>query len=173
MAPRSPPSSGSSDSMPCAEIAMQRIGADQIDLDDEVEGVGREAARLARLLVARCGLDRVAGAGAVHEDALLAVRRARLLERGEHALFIGDVGFAEHAAEFGRDRFSPLALFMSSSATLTPLAASARAVASPRPDAPPVMTAEIEELSSMEMPFLIWPAGLLDRRGRAAKRDLT
>ncbi len=36
---------------------------------------------------------------------------------------------------------SPLASFMSKIATLTPWAARARAVASPRPDAPPVTTA--------------------------------
>src|SRR6185503_8256670 len=63
--------------------------ADKVDLDDEVEGVGREALELARLLVTPGGLDGVAGAGAVDEDALLAVRLARLLEGGKHALLVG------------------------------------------------------------------------------------
>ncbi len=45
---------------------------------------------------------------------------------------------------------SPLVSFMSKMATLTPWAARARAVASPRPEAPPVMTAEIDESSFMD-----------------------
>ena len=40
--------------------------------------------------------------------------------------------------------------FMSKMATFTPCAASARAVASPRPEAPPVTTAATEESSFME-----------------------
>src|SRR5579862_195739 len=82
------------------------VGAHQIDLDDEVERLAREAAQLARLLVARRGLDGIAGAGAVDEDALLAVGRARLLERGDDAVFLGDVGLAEHAADLRRDRLA-------------------------------------------------------------------
>ena len=49
--------------------------------------------------------------------------------------------------------FSPLASFMSKMATLTPWAASARAVASPRPEAPPVTTAATEDSSFMERPL--------------------
>jgi hypothetical protein len=44
---------------------------------------------------------------------------------------------------------SPASALRSNSATLRPLAASARAVAAPRPDAPPVTTAAIEESSCM------------------------
>src|SRR3546814_18756773 len=54
------------------------------------------------------GLDRIAGAGAVDEDAFLAVRFARLGQGGIDAGVVGNVAFAEHAAEFGGDR---LALF--------------------------------------------------------------
>src|SRR3546814_20789290 len=54
------------------------------------------------------GLDRIAGAGAVDEDAFLAVRFARLGKGGIDAGVVGNVAFAEHAAEFGGDR---LALF--------------------------------------------------------------
>src|SRR5690606_7463648 len=54
------------------------------------------------------GLDRIAGAGAVHEDAFLPDRGARLGEGGIDRGVVGDVAFAEHAAEFGGDR---LALF--------------------------------------------------------------
>ena len=45
--------------------------------------------------------------------------------------------------------FSPVVSLKSKMATLTPLAASAREVASPRPEAPPVTTAATEELSFM------------------------
>ena len=50
---------------------------------------------------------------------------------------------------------SPLFSFISKMATLTPWAANARAVASPRPEAPPVTTAATDELSSMDarLPF--------------------
>ena len=44
---------------------------------------------------------------------------------------------------------SPFSFCMSKMATFTPLAASARAVAAPRPEAPPVTTAEIELSSFM------------------------
>jgi hypothetical protein len=56
---------------------------------------------------------------------------------------------SQNVAPISAASFSPLSLFMSSSATLTPCLRSARAVASPKPDAPPVMTAAIEEFSSM------------------------
>jgi hypothetical protein len=48
---------------------------------------------------------------------------------------------------------SPFSSFMSKMATLAPLAASARAVASPRPDAPPVTTAGVLLLTSMDCPL--------------------
>ena len=49
--------------------------------DQPVEGVEREVLGLAGLLVAAGGLEGVAGAGAVDQDALLAVRRAGLGEK--------------------------------------------------------------------------------------------
>src|SRR3546814_12079509 len=54
------------------------------------------------------GLDRIAGAGAVDEDAFLPDRGARLGEGGIDARVVGDVAFAEDAAAFLGDR---LALF--------------------------------------------------------------
>src|SRR3546814_8590611 len=54
------------------------------------------------------GLDRIAGAGAVDEDAFLPDRGARLGEGGIDARVVGDVAFAEDAADFLGDR---LALF--------------------------------------------------------------
>ena len=61
---------------------------------------------LAGLLVAAGGLGGVAGAGAVDEDALLAVRGAGLFEGGVDVGVGGDVAFAEHAAHFFRDLFA-------------------------------------------------------------------
>src|SRR3546814_5677776 len=55
-------------------------------------------------LAAARGLDRVAGAGAVDEDAFLPMRFARLGEGGVDRCVVGDVAFAEDAAEFGGDR---------------------------------------------------------------------
>src|SRR6202000_1531804 len=72
-------------------------GGDQIYLDDHVEGVEREVLDLAGVAVAPGGLGGVAGAGAVDQDALLAVGGAGLFE-GCVDLFVGgDVAGAEHA----------------------------------------------------------------------------
>ena len=49
-------------------------------------------------------LDRVAGTRAIDEDAFLTVRFARLGKGGVDRCVVGDVAFAEDAAEFGRDR---------------------------------------------------------------------
>src|SRR5579864_2602675 len=68
--------------------------------------------------------------------------------------------------------FSPLSLFISRSATLTPRLASAHAVASPRPEAPPVITAAIEEFSSIAQRLLVFLGGLLDPRPHPCKADL-
>src|SRR3546814_17080328 len=50
------------------------------------------------------GLDRVAGARAVDEDAFLAVRFACFREGGVDRCVVGDVALANDADEFGRDR---------------------------------------------------------------------
>ena len=55
-------------------------------------------------LAAARGLDRVAGAGAVDEDAFLTDRFARFGEGGVDRCVVGDIAFAEHAAEFGGER---------------------------------------------------------------------
>ena len=52
------------------------------------------------------GLDRVAGARAVHEDTLLTDRSARLFEGGIDRRIVGDIAFAENTAEFGSKRFA-------------------------------------------------------------------
>src|SRR5262249_53587567 len=58
---------------------------------------------LARLPVAARRLLRIAGARAVDEDALLAVRRARLCKARRDAFVVRHVHFAEHAANLGGD----------------------------------------------------------------------
>ena len=62
----------------------------------------------AGLLVAARGLHGVAGAGAIDQDTLLAVCRARLGETGVDLRVRGDVDLAEHAAQLGRDRLALL-----------------------------------------------------------------
>src|SRR3546814_7386864 len=57
-------------------------GADEVDLDDPIKGIKREMLDAAIFLGPARGLDRIAGAGAVDEDAFLAVRFARLGQGG-------------------------------------------------------------------------------------------
>ena len=95
------------------------------------------------------GFHRRTGAGAVDQDAFLAVGGARLFKSSRYAFVGGDVDFAKHAADFSGDGFALVLSADRKCATFTPFAASARAVAAPRPDAPPVMTAETVESSFM------------------------
>src|SRR5690606_13496374 len=83
-------------------------GADEVDLDDPVEGIEREMLDAAIFLGAARSLDRVAGASAIDEDAFLPDRGARLFKRGIDRGVVGDVAFAEHTAELFGNR---LALF--------------------------------------------------------------
>ncbi len=59
----------------------------------------------------------------------------------------------QNTPPISRATASPFSTLKSKMATLTPWAASARAVAAPRPDAPPVTTAATDELSFMEFSF--------------------
>ena len=112
------------------------------------------------------GLDRVAGAGAVDQNAFLSVRFAGLGKGGIDAGIVGDVAFAD-IPPISAATALPFSSCRSNSATLTPLAASARAVAAPRPEAPPVTTAATVLSSfifhsSFVIPGLTrdrWPAG--------------
>jgi len=60
----------------------------------------------ARVLVPAGGPHRVAGACAVHQDALLAVCRADLCEGRIDLLVGGDIDLAEHPADFLGDGFT-------------------------------------------------------------------
>jgi hypothetical protein len=74
----------------------------------------------------------------------LAVRFARRLEAGIHAIVAGDIDLAERRAEFLGGGFAAISS-RSKMATFTPSARSFSTVARPRPDAPPVTTAAISD----------------------------
>lgn len=61
---------------------------------------------LAGRLVARRGLLAMGDAGAIDQDALLPMRRARTGERSVNCRLAGDIDFAEHAADVAGDRLS-------------------------------------------------------------------
>ncbi len=77
--------------------------ADQVDLDDLLEGSQREMPGPSGGLVEACSLDRVAGARAVHQDAFLPVDSTGRSESGVHLVFGSDVHAAEHAAQLGSE----------------------------------------------------------------------
>jgi len=77
--------------------------ADEVDLDDPVEGFHRKVSGRAGRLVATRRLDRIAGAGAVHEDALLAIDRPRRREACVDAGVVGNVDAAERHPELRRE----------------------------------------------------------------------
>ena len=73
-----------------------------------VGGIERKVCGLSGRLVTARGLHRVAGAGAVHQDAFLAVRRA-CAGKGRIDLRVGgDIDLAEHAADLPGDGFALL-----------------------------------------------------------------
>src|SRR3546814_16823975 len=75
---------------------------DEVDLDDPVERIEREMLDAAVFLRAARGLDRVAGARAVDEDAFLAVRFAYFPGGGVARCFGGAVGLQKAAAGIGQ-----------------------------------------------------------------------
>ena len=106
-------------------------GADQVDVDRALEHVQRVRAVLAD------GLDGRRHAGAVDQ----AAQRAQRHGRGHDRLavgFRGDVALDELAAEFGSQRGAGLDLHVGQH-DLAAASVIMRAVAAPRPDAPPVM----------------------------------
>jgi hypothetical protein len=80
-------------------------GSDQIDLDGQLENVEREMFDLAGVLGAVGRFHGRADAGAIHQDALLAVGLPGCFEAGGDAIVAGDVDLAEGCAQFrGGDR---------------------------------------------------------------------
>ena len=88
------------------------------------------------------GLRRVAGARAIDQDPLLPVRGTRRREPSIDAV-VGVTSTLQNTPPISSASASPLSAWRSKIATFTPLAASARAVAAPNPDAPPVTTAAL------------------------------
>ena len=124
---------------------------------------------LASRLGARRGLDRIAGPSAIDQDPLLAVGRARPGEAGIDLVIGRDNALTlQNTPPISTATASPLSFCKSKIATFTPFAASARAVASPRPEEPPVTTAAMLESSFMEFPSsrLISLSASLRGRGR-------
>ena len=87
---------------------MQRKRADEVDRDRQLELVEWVALGFLGFLVAADGLDRVGDARAVDQHPLLAMRRARLVERRADLLVAGHVDFAEDAADLRRDLLAAL-----------------------------------------------------------------
>jgi len=85
-------------------------GADEVDLDDHVEVGQREVLDITGVLVAAGGLGRVAGAGAVDQDALLTVGRAGLFKAGVDFGVAGHVDGAEGHAQLFLERGAAIGL---------------------------------------------------------------
>ena len=77
-------------------------------MDHPVERRSGELADLAARLVAADGLEGVAYAGAVDQDAFLAVRRACSREAGIDLVVRADIDLAEDSADLGGDRLALL-----------------------------------------------------------------
>jgi len=80
--------------------------ADEVDLDDPVERIEWEMLDLAGFLRPAGGLDGIAGARAVDQDAFLAVGSARLGKACIDAFVAGHVDLAEHPADLGSNRLA-------------------------------------------------------------------
>src|SRR6185437_7247705 len=153
MAPRSPPSSGSSESMPCAEWAMQR------KVPTRLIWTMKSNASVGKRRISPVFLSRLAVLIALPVPAQFTRMRswpfaARAFLKPSATLSSFVTSTRANTPPNSAATASPLLTLRSNSATFTPCLASARAVASPRPDAPPVMTAEIDEFSSMSFPLL-------------------
>ena len=113
-----------------------------------------EVVRLGRVGLLAAARDALADgdAGAVDENALLAMRLAGLGNRFVDGRFAGDIAFGKRPP-MSLATAAPASALRSRMATLTPLSASARAVAAPSPEAPPVTIAEMPFPSCMGCPF--------------------
>src|SRR5262249_48967548 len=172
MAPRSPLGSGSRESIPCAEIAMQR------NVPTRLIWMMKLKASVGKRRVSPDFLSRPAVLIALPVPAQLTRMRScpfavRAFSNAFNTLSSSVTFASQKTPPISTATFSPLVLFMSRSATLTPLAASARAVASPRPEAPPVITAEIDEFNSIGDYLRCGPAGLLARHNFRDQPDAT
>lgn len=110
MTPRSPSSCGRQSQHAGCRLGDAAKRADQVDLNDAVEFRGRKVPNRSGFLVAGGGFRRIADAGAINEDALLAECFSRLGEAAVHAFVGGDVHRAKYAAKFGRQCLAALGI---------------------------------------------------------------
>ncbi|MNN52666.1 hypothetical protein D3C81_1673780 [compost metagenome] len=169
--PRSPPAV-SSVSMPAAERAMQR------KVPIRLIWMMRSKASDGKCLIwSGASLERDAVLMALPVPAQLTRMRswpmaARALAKPASTSASEVTLTWQNTPPSSRASASPFSTFRSNSATRTPCAASARAVAAPRPEAPPVTTADTDALSSMpSFPCVLCLAGQATGSGAHA-RDL-
>ena len=123
---------------------------------------------LTGLTVAAGGLEGAPDAGAVDQDALLPDRPRAPGKAGLDLLSDGDVDLAEHTADLAGHLLAELGIKVKER-DLDAMRARRRAVAAPRPEAPPVMTAAIEASRCIA---LLPSANLCPiRRGKAEAGD--
>ena len=127
--------------MPAADLAMQR------KVPTRLIWMIRSKASSGKCLISPVSLSRLAVLIALPVPAQLTrmrswpMRGARLGEAGVDLLIAGDVDLAEHAAQLLRHRLA-LGFVDVEDRDLDAVLRQRRAVASPRPEAPPVTTAE-------------------------------
>lgn len=114
--------------------------ANEIDLDDLLEIIQREGPVLTH------GLDRVANSRTVDDDPQLAIAVGELNGLG-NGILVSDVAAANSTVPPTASSASLLADGRSRAITRAPDLTSAVTVASPRPDAPPVTSADVPDIS--------------------------
>ncbi len=140
MAPRSPSASGCSVSMPAADLAMQR------KVPTRLIWMMRSKLATGRCRISPVALSRLAVLTALPVPAQLTRMRscpwaARAWAKPASTLASSVTSTRQNRPPVSRASACPAVSLRSNRATRTPLAARRRAVAAPRPDAPPVTTA--------------------------------
>jgi hypothetical protein len=148
MAPRSPSASGGSVSMPAADLAMQR------KVPTRLIWMMRSKLAVGKARISPVVLSRLAVLMALPVPAQLIRMRswpwaARALAKPASTWSSDVTSTAQNTPPSSCASASPALALRSNKATFTPCAARRRAVAAPRPDAPPVITAAMLESSFM------------------------
>ncbi|MNT42103.1 hypothetical protein D3C72_1785030 [compost metagenome] len=146
MAPRSPSSSASSVSMPAADLAMQR------KVPTRLIWMMRSKLASGKCLISPEALSRLAVFTALPVPAQLTSTRSwpcavRALAKAASTCSSDVTSTLQNTPPSSLARASPCSTLRSNSATFTPWLARRRAVAAPRPEAPPVTTAAMLESS--------------------------
>ena len=141
--------------MPAALLAMQR------KVPTRLIWMMRSKLAVGKALISPVFLSRLAVLMALPVPAQLTrtrswpMRGARLGEAGVDLLFVGHVDLAEHAADLLGQRFAGFCVQVEQR-DLDAVLARRRAVAAPRPEAPPVTMAEMSEESFMRVASMEW-----------------